>query len=531
MTTTEPDRQTATVPALFTRGLGFGLQRPCLNFEGRSTTYGQLAAQIDAASAGLARLNIGPGSRVALLLPNSPGFIVMLLAILRRGATAVPLNPAAPVERLEAQIRSAGARLLVSYDLAPTFAATEHLIAALALERAIVLPFLGALPTAKTVLYRLTQGTTLAAPERSPHAGRLVTEARLIDGASAVPDVAIDPHRELAVLMPTAGSSGPSKLVGLTHAALVANVDQLLTWSAGAVRPGLERLLAVMPFFHSFGLTGVALFGLAGGHELILMPKFDLESTHRVIAAAQPTLLAGVPSLFQALARPRRQGTADLRCVRLAVSAGAPLAPTTRSAFAAVCPAPLCEAYGLTEAAPAVTIQPWQHWNKPASTGLPLADTTVTIRDPDRPDRLLPAGQTGEIVISGPQVTGPPGHLLQTGDLGYLDRDGALYVLDRREDVILVAGFRVFARRIEERLLEHPAVDAVAVVGMSNGAAGQLPVAHVVLREGMAADSEDLVAFAAAGLTRLEVPARIVVCEDLPRTVIGKPDKLALRAG
>jgi long-chain acyl-CoA synthetase len=326
----------------------------------------------------------------------------------------------------------------------------------------------------------------------------------------------------------------------LTHANLCANLRQTLAWNT-VMREGEERVLAVLPFFHIFALTAVMLVAVARGSTLIALPRFDFEAVMAAIRRCRPTVVPGVPTLFKALLD--KGATAeDLASLRSCVSGGAPLPAQVKDDFEARSGCSVTEGYGLTEASPVCFSNPPGEGNRAGTIGLPLPATRAEIRSLEDPSRALPPGEKGELCIAGPQVMagywnrpeetaavlGPDG-FLRTGDVGIMGADGYVTLVDRIKDLILVSGFNVYPRTIEEALYRHPGVAAATVVGMPDDYRGEAPAAFVEPRPGAALTEEALRAFLKDKLSPVEMPRLIELRDALPRSTVGKLTKVELR--
>ena len=352
----------------------------------------------------------------------------------------------------------------------------------------------------------------------------------------------IDPCADLAVLQYTGGTTGIPKGAMLTHANLHINLQQSAAWTESYLTPGQERVLAVLPFFHVFAMTSVMNLGLSEGAEIIIQPRFVLDDTIKLIAKTRPTVMPGVPTLFAAIMNHRDAKTLDLRSLKVCLSGGAPLPLEVKKGFEAVTGAKLVEAYGLSETSPGVTCNPLDGRAKTGSIGQPLPGTMVSIREVGAPDREVPLGEAGELCVSGPQVmkgywkrpkdtadvmVGP---FLRTGDVGFMDQEGFIFIIDRVKDMIICSGFKVFPRNIEEKLYEHPAVEEATVIGIKDAYRGEAPKAFVKLRAGMSATVEDIRRHLEPRLSKIEMPTEIEFRSELPKTIIGKLSKKELKA-
>jgi long-chain acyl-CoA synthetase len=303
----------------------------------------------------------------------------------------------------------------------------------------------------------------------------------------------------------------------------------------------VEKVVGALPLFHVFGMTGVMNVALAGGFEIILLPRFRLDQLLKVIAKERATVLLGVPTMYSAINGSKLLDQYDLSSLRYCISGGAPLPREIQATFERLTGCILVEGYGLTEAGPVCTINPFGA-PRPGSIGLPLPGTLVEITAIDDPDRRLPVGQRGEICISGPQVMagyeGRPeetadalrGGRLHTGDVGYIDQDGYVYLIDRIKDLILSAGFNVYPRMVEEAILLHPAVAEATVCGVPDRHRGETIKAYVRLCEGTELSASELREFLRDKLAPFEQPKAIEIRDELPLTWLGKPSRRALVA-
>jgi long-chain acyl-CoA synthetase len=531
----------STLPALFDAAIGRFGPKTAANFLGRTTTYADLGRQVARTAAGLQRAGVGKGTKVGLLLPNCVPYIVYYFAVQKLGGVIVNYNPLYTVEELGHQIRDSGTELMVTLDLKPLFDKVESLLETGVLARAAVVHFPPLLPGPKSVLFKLFRSRELARPAGSKVADRLLFGERIIDNDGGFAPAQIIPS-DLAVLQYTGGTTGSPKGAMLTHANLTVNVQQSVAWSATYLKAGEERALAVLPFFHVFAMTGIMIFGLSEGAELLILPRFILDDTVAAIARLRPTVMPGVPTLFNAIMNHKDAKRLDLRSLKICLSGGAPLPLEVAKGFEEITGAKLVEAYGLSETSPGATCNPLDGRAKVGTIGLPLPGTTISIRELDAPEREVPPGQAGEICIKGPQVmTGywnrPEetkaafvGDFFRTGDVGVMDEQGFVTIVDRIKDMIICSGYKVFPRNVEEKIYAHPAVEEVTVIGVPDKYRGEAPKAFIKLRAGMAATADDIRRHLEARLSKIEMPSEIEFRSELPKTVIGKLSKKELKA-
>jgi long-chain acyl-CoA synthetase len=512
--------------------------RTALNFMGRRTSYAELDRLVDRAAAGLQKIGVVRGTHVALCLPNTPFYVVMYHAILRAGGTVVNVNPLYTAREIDAQMQETDTSIIVSMDLAVIQDKIRPLADRGRFRRVIICRMADALPGLKRLGFRLLRRADVAAvPAGSPY----LPLRALLAGPRRPGAVAIDPAADIAVLQSTGGTTGTPKAAMLSHANITANLAQVRA-AMGDVQPGKERILAVLPFFHVFAMTAVMNFGLSIGAELLLLPRPDIKLIMRMITRDRPSVIAGVPTLFTGIATAAEAaGRVDFSCVRHCISGGAPLPRELLSRFSTLCKAEILEGYGLSETSPVVAFNRTGAVRE-GSVGQAVPGTTIEIRDPEPPHALLPQGTRGEICVRGPQVMQGyynrpaetaavmTGGALRTGDLGYLDADGFLFIVDRLKDLIICGGYNVYPRTIEEMAYQHPAVQDAIAIGVADAYRGQSPKLFITLRPGLTVSEAEMLAYLTANLNRIEVPKTVEIRSELPRTLVGKLSKKELMA-
>jgi long-chain acyl-CoA synthetase len=347
--------------------------------------------------------------------------------------------------------------------------------------------------------------------------------------------------KDVAVLQYTGGTTGTPKGAMLTHANVYVNVQQVGASSPDLV-DGVERVLGVLPFFHVFALTVVMNLGIAHAAEIIIMPRFALDEALKLIDKTKPTIMPGVPTLFNAIMNHPNIGSFDLSSLKFCLSGGAALPIEVKQRFEAVTGCKVVEGYGLSESSPVVTCNPLDGPVKPGSIGMPLPGTVISLRDLGDPTKEVPVGEKGEICVSGPQVM--LGYykrpqdtaeqmvdgFLRTGDVARMDEQGFFFIEDRIKDLIISSGFNVYPRRIEEAVYEHPSVAEVTVIGIKDKKRGEAPKAFVRLKPGMSVTVPELCEHLAARISKIEMPSEIEFRDELPKTMIGKLSKKELKA-
>jgi len=529
---------TSPVASLLDRAVAQFAGNPAIDFLGRRTTYAELGDLVDRAARGFQHLGVKKGVRVGLCLPNTPYFVICYFAVLKIGGIVVNYNPLYVERELKHQIEDSGTTIMVTLDLKQIYPKVAAMLEETCLERVVVCPMSGILPSVKSVLFSVLRRSEMAVvPEDLRH----VPYARLIANDGKPKPVTIIPETDVAVLQYTGGTTGVPKGAMLTHGNLTANAEQIRQW-VPIIQPGQERMLGVLPLFHVFAMTVVMNLGISFGCELILLPRFDLEQVLKLIGKKKPTFFPGVPTIYTAINGAAAKGGYDLSSIRICISGGAPLPVEVATRFEQLTGCRLVEGYGLSETSPVVTCNPLTGEARTGSIGKTLPGTVIEVRSPADPETILPPGERGEICVRGPQVMSGYWNrpddssqvfidgALRTGDIGYVDPDGFYYLVDRIKDVIICGGFNVYPRVIEEVLYQHPAVAEVVVIGIPDPYRGQAPKAFVRLREGADVTPEDLRTFLSGQISRIEMPKSIEFRDELPKTMIGKLSKRELVA-
>jgi long-chain acyl-CoA synthetase len=516
---------------------------PALLFKGRTVPWGELEQRSDAFAAALAGLGVAPGDRVALLLPNCPQFLICELGAWKAGAILVPLNPIYSEQELEGALRRTGAETIVV--LTPFYARVKAVQPRTALTRVIATGVKEYLPPVLRVLF------TLAKERKDGHRVTLASGDLWLDDllerhqGAARPAVTVRPDDPAVILMSGGTTGTPKGVVGL-HRHYTTTGRQLATWLQAGTAPWDDVLMAALPLFHSFANIGIQSVALRNHNAMALVPNpRDLDDLLHTIAKTRPAAFSGVPTLFSALLHhPKvRAGKVDFSSVKVCFSGAAPLLAETKRRFEELTGGRIVEGYSLTEAMLACAVNPVEGPNKIGSVGMPLPDVEMRVVDVSSRG-ALPAGEVGEILIRAPQLmarywddpeetevtirTHDGERWLHTGDLGYLDSDGYLFIVDRMKDLIKTHGYQVWPREIEEALAAHPAVAEVGVAGVPDEAKGEVAKAWVVLADGQEATAEELRAFCRERLAPYKVPATVEFRRELPKTMVGKVLRRAL---
>ena len=512
---------------------------PCLDFLGCRYRYRDVARLVARAARGLQAIGVFPGTRVGLMLPNTPYFVVLYFAVLKAGGVVVCFNPLLAEREIEQQIADSGVEIMATLDLGALFGKLARVLERRPVRHLVVCRMSCILPTPKRQLFRILRRREVA---NVPTDERHVWFERLIVNDGRVDTPVCEPERTVAMLQYTGGTTGTPKGAELTHANVYVNAMQVGRWFHGC-KPGQERVLGVLPLFHIFGMATVMNVGLLLGAELILLPKFEIEQLMQTIHRKRPTIFPAVPTLFAAITRYEARSRYDLSSIEICVSGGAPLPAEVKDSFERLTGCVIVEGYGLTEASPVVCINPVDGARKTGSIGLPLPLTAVDIVSLEDGRTPVPQGERGELCVRGPQVMrgylGKPaetaqalagGHL-HTGDVAYRDADGYVFIVDRIKDVILTGGFNVYPRNVEEAIYLHPAVEECVVAGVPDAYRGQAVKAWIKLAPGRQLSRDELRAFLEDKLSHVEMP-RLVEFRDqpLPKTMIGKLSRKDLLA-
>lgn len=510
-------------------------ERPCLDFLGRKSSYKEIGQLVDRAAKGFQALGVQKGMRVGLFLPNCPYYVIAFFAVLKAGGTVVNFNPLYAEREIARQIEDSNTTIMVTLNIRGMYPKVAARLEDTCLKTIVVGSMGGLLPWRERTLFALLRRKEIADVSHDEHH---ITFKKLTANDGKFEEVAINPGTDIAVQQYTGGTTGLPKGAELSHAALYANTEQVSIWATDA-RAGEEKVVGVLPLFHVFGMTAVMNSSLASGFEIILLPRFRLDQLLKLIDQQKPTVMLGVPTMYSAINSSKLLSDYDLSSLKFCISGGAPLPAQVQERFEKLTGCTLVEGYGLTEAGPVCTINPF-HSPRPGSVGLPLPGTLIEITSLEDPDRRLSIGQRGEICITGPQVMrgyaqrsaetaeALHGGRLHTGDVGFIDTDGYVYLIDRIKDLILSGGFNVYPRMVEEAVELHPAVDEVTVCGIPDVHRGEIVKAYVKLKEGKSLTSGQLRAFLRDKLAPFEQPRQIEFRDELPRTLIGKPSRHAL---
>ena len=521
----------------------FGPQ-PALDFMNKRITYTELDALANRAAAGFQKLGVKPGVHVGLFLPNTPHYVVAFFGVLRAGGAVVNYSPLDSLSTLQLKIEDSETDILVSLDVASLYPQAEKLLASTRLKTLIIGEFAEMTPAPEAIKAQMTAAGMLADIK---HDERHIAFRDLIDNdgryrvhpLGALTD-------ELAVIQYTGGTTGSPKGAMLTHANLTAACSlytEVLTRGERGLRVGEERVLCILPLFHIYSLTVVMLLGFKSGTELVLHPRFDPAAAVKDIVEKKITVYMGVPTMHVAILSVPGIEKMDFSALRLCGSGGAPLPVAVQERFESIIGCQLNEGWGMTETAPVGTFNPHEGARRRGSCGLPYPGTEMKFIDVANPEREVQLGERGEICVKGPNVmkgywknpeatanSMTADGFFRTGDVGIMDEDGFVYIVDRTKDMLLCGGFNVYPRNIEEAIYQHPSVEEVSVIGIPDDYRGETPKAFVKLKSGAPALSlEAMKTFLKERLGKHEMIGAMEIRDELPKTPVGKISKKDLR--
>ncbi len=512
---------------------------PLVKFLGRSFSYAELHEEACAFASGLKEMGIVPGDRVGLYLPNIPGYVPAYFGALMAGAIVVNFSPLYTAAELEAQVADSGARILVTVDLTKLLPTALKVLGNSSLEKLVVARFTQQLTRLKGLAFRLLSGKELTAIPDQPN---VVEWQKALRGGEP-PVLVADPEQTLALLQYTGGTTGTPKGAMLTHQNLTANARQIQSLDPHAGER--DVILGALPLFHVFANTAVLNRTIINRGCIAMLPRFDVGQILAAIRNERATSLPGVPTMFQAMLDDPRIEGADFSSLRICIAGGAPLPIRLKERWEATTGVRLVEGYGLTETAGVVTANPYEGDDRAGTIGQPLPATRVRLLDREDPTRDAPPGEPGELAISGPQVMQGywqlPGAAeatfamrdgekwLRTGDVALMEEQGYFRVVDRIKDMIAVGGFKVFPSQVEHVLLQNPAVKEALVIGIPDELKGEIPRAFITLNAGEDARGDALCKWLNDRVGKHERVDSVVVRASMPKTMIGKLDRKALK--
>ncbi len=506
---------------------------------GKEMTYREVDSLSRDFAGWLQSLGLGKGDRVALMMPNVLQYPVALFGTLRAGCVVVNVNPLYTPRELEHQLKDSGAKAIVILE---NFATTlEQVLAKTDVKHVVVTPMGEMLGMVKgTLVNFVVRKVKKLVPAWSLPASISFTTALAAGRRHGMDKVTIT-REDLAFLQYTGGTTGVSKGAMLTHANISSNVMQAYSWIKPVIVEGEELIITPLPLYHIFALTVSLTFLMVGGRNLLIANPRDIPGFVKEWSKYPVSVATGVNTLFNGLLNNADFAKLDFSTMKVALGGGMAVQAPVAERWKKVTKSPLLQAYGLTETSPAATINPLHLKDFNGSIGLPISSTEISIRSDD--GKEVPITQVGEICIRGPQVMKgywqraeetanvmTPDNFLRTGDMGYIDHEGYVFIVDRKKDMILVSGFNVYPNEVEEAVAMHEGVSDVAAIGVHDDNSGEA-VKIFVVRKDPNLTAEALIAHCRKQLTGYKVPKHVEFRADLPRTNVGKILRRALKEG
>lgn len=522
---------TLTIPELLRHASHNYPQQTATIFFNARLTYSQLQTEVDKLAAALHQLGVRQGDRVAIMFANSPQAIIAYFATLSLGAVTVMTNPLYVERELEHQWGDAGVKVVLSMNL--FWPRIEAVRQRLSIEHVILAGIEDYMPTMKKFLAPLElrrQGKWVSVT----YSDTVHSFKKLISRQNRpAPAVTVAPE-DLACLQYTGGTTGLPKGAMLTHRNLIASLAQIRTFLLYEHQEAEDIALAFMPFFHVYGMNGLMNLGIYLAATLVLIPQPEIKTIVDAIASERPTFFTGIPAVFTALNSYRSFDQIDLTSIKAMFSGAAPLPVEVMEKFESRTGARIAEAYGMTEASSVTHVNPLKGQRKFGSIGVPIIGTEAKVVNSDDHTQEVAVGDPGELLVKGPQVmrgywnkedeTANALHdgWLSTGDIAYMDQEGYFYIVDRKKDMILSAGYNVYPREVEEVLYQHPKVLEASVIGLPDGLRGEKITAYIVLKPGETATAADIRAFSRERLAPYKQPRTVVFRDSLPKSLAGK---------
>ncbi|MEM4510764.1 MAG: long-chain fatty acid--CoA ligase [Pyrobaculum sp.] len=516
---------------------------PAYIYFGRRVSFREVGDHSDRVAAALREWGVGKGDVVALYMPNTPVFPIVYYAALKVGAVVTPMNPLYTPREVAWQSKDSGARVVFTVDV--LYKNVEEASKMYQFSKVVVAEVTDYMPPFIKPLAKMK-----LKPPKIKYGGGVTPYRELLSHSPASSRASVDPAVDLAALMYTGGTTGLPKGAAITHGNISANLQQLRPlYDVVKKKRGIERLVMVglLPWYHIYGQVAVMHYGIFDGATVIAIPRPDIEQLMKLVQKYKAHVLHGVPTLYNMINNHPKAAQFNLKSLAFCISGAAPLPVEVAKRFEQLTGAVLREGYGLTETAVVTHVNPLFGKAKAGSIGLPIPSTYAAVAHLEK-DELLPPGQVGEIVISGPQVfrgyhNRPEENAqaffeccglrwFRTGDVGYMDEEGYFYIVDRKKDLIKYKGYSVFSREIEEVLYQHPCVKEAAVIGVPHPEAGEVPKAFIVLKEECRGKitAEEIIKWTEDKLAHYKRPRLVEFRDSLPKSAVGKILKRELKA-
>lgn len=532
------------LPDMLSRTVAHDPSANFLHFMGRTYSYGEIFEDANRFALGLKEMGIQKGDRVGLFLPNVPIYASAYYGAMMAGAIVVNFSPLYSVEELAWQVGDSGTKALVTVDVPDLYKTAASVLDGSQLETLIVGRLSKMLPWLTGVAMKLFKRGDIAKVDWGPTILNWSdVQGEWVQGSPAPEQ--IDASQDLALLQYTGGTTGRPKGAMLGHSQLSINAQQTAAINPFG-NPRGEVFMGALPFFHVFANTALLNHAVASGASIAMVPRFETKQVLQTIEKYKATGFPGVPTMFQAMLDHPDLAKTDLSSLKVCISGGAPMPAQVHDRFEEVTGVRVVEGYGLTESSGVVSVNPYAGTRKKGTIGQLVASTEIVLLDKEDPTKLAPDGEPGELAIHGPQVmrgywnrpeaaadvfvTRGNKTYLRTGDVAVMDEDGFLQIVDRIKDMISVGGFKVFPSVVEDVILEHEAVKEALVIGVPEEYRGEVPRAYITLQEGREEGADTLKSWLNARIGKHERVDEVVIRKELPKTMIGKLDRKALRA-
>ncbi|MBC2713868.1 MAG: long-chain fatty acid--CoA ligase [Desulfobacteraceae bacterium] len=526
---------TTTVSRALSRSAKNFPDHSALNYMGCIISYKKLESMVNAFARALTDMGIKPGDKVAVCLPNIPQAIIANYAIFRIGAVTVLCNPLYTERELAYQLNDSDSRIIVTLTL--LVPRIEKIQSRTKIEKIIACHIHSYLPFPKKQLFPLVKKEMY---RKISQTDNVKIFKDIIKGQPDGPVEDQSQWEETGALLYTGGTTGVSKGVMLTHSNLSCNVQQFIAWFPD-LQKGEESLVGNFPVFHSAGFTAIQNFSLWQAYEIILVPRPEPAINIEILKKYKPTFLPGVPTIFVGLLAEPEFRKLNFSSVKGFFSGAAPLAADTIRNLKELTGADMCEVYGSTENSPIVSVTPWGGKIKPGTVGCPVPDTDVKIVDIETGETEMPKGETGEIIIKGPQIMKgyykkpeETANVLKdgwfySGDIGKFDEDGYLTIVDRKKDMIIAGGYNIYPVELDNVLFDHPGILEACTIGVPDEYRGETVKAFIVPKKGEQLTAEEVIAYCKKNMAAYKIPKKIEFVEELPKSAVGKILRRELR--
>ncbi len=492
-----------------------------IRFYDKKITYMQFSARVNQFANALIQQGVKKGDRVALMSPNAPQWLIAFYGTLKTGAVIVQTNPMYVERELGDLVIDSGAETIVIYE--PLYPKAKAILNRTPLKRIIVFNF--------------------GPSEIEEDENTFIMDDLIKDQPYTSTQVPIDPSHDTALLQYTGGTTGVSKGVMLTHLNLIANAFQTKEYFLPLCEEDTtkEIVMSVLPFFHVYGMTVSMNLAIALKCTQIILPRFEPKEIVETVQRLKPTFFPAAPTMYIAINNFPDVENYDLTSIKASISGSAPLPVPTQIEFERLTGSIVVEGYGLSEASPVTNCNPTVGKRKMGSIGLPFPNTECKIVDAETGTKELPPEEAGELAVKGPQVMKGYWNMpeetskvlrngwLLTGDIAKMDEEGFFYILDRKKDMVIASGFKIYPREVEDILATHPKIRESVAVGVPDPYRGETLKAYIVLKDGVSANPEEIVDYCRERLAAYKVPRLVEIREELPKTFVGKVLRRVLR--